>query len=217
VRHQGNARRETERLTPPTPANADRAPQPLDLERLVERHGPAWRLLAARATRSPDDCVQEALLALVRQLPPPDDPVAWMFRAVRNAAIDQRRRDSVRQRHHQAAAESRPVWHRPDPSLGLSLDEVTGALDDLDDDERTLVVGRIWGELTYEQLGDVLDCSPPTVMRRYRSLLTRLAQRLGEDERPSISSTASIERAASRKRAATAETNERPEGTEKPR
>ncbi len=147
----------------------------------------------------------------MRQIPPPADPVAWMFRAVRNAAIDQRRRESTRRRHHEAASETRPLWHRPDPALGLSLAEVTAALDDLDADDRTLIVGRIWGELTYEQLGDVLDCSPPTVMRRFRTLLARLATRLGAVEAPSLASRPPQDRSTS------AEPSERTDGTERPR
>src|SRR3954471_20921033 len=37
---------------------------------------------------SAQDVVQDALTALLMQRQPPSDPVAWMYRAVRNAAID---------------------------------------------------------------------------------------------------------------------------------
>ena len=37
---------------------------------------------------SAEDVVQETLTTLLMQRKSPDDPVAWMFRAVRNAAID---------------------------------------------------------------------------------------------------------------------------------
>ena len=47
---------------------------------------------------SAEDAVQEAMTAVLAQARPPDDPVAWMFRAVRNAAIDQARATSGRRR-----------------------------------------------------------------------------------------------------------------------
>ena len=57
-----------------------------------------------------EDVVQEALTSLLPQTPPPSDPIAWMYRAVRNAAIDQARSSSRRRRREQTVAESRREW-----------------------------------------------------------------------------------------------------------
>ena len=35
-----------------------------------------------------EDVVQDALIALMSERRPPEKPLAWMYRAVRNAAID---------------------------------------------------------------------------------------------------------------------------------
>lgn len=149
-----------------------------DWHRWVQTHGPAWRLLAARWSDSPDDCVQQALLRLINQTPSPNDPVAWMFRVVRNLAIDSRRRTSRGREAIEHLASRQPAWTEVSPELGLELAELNAALHELADEEATIVMGRIWGQLTYAQLGEVLGCSPPTVMRRFQAALTQLGKRL---------------------------------------
>src|SRR5256885_68978 len=68
---------------------------------------------------SADDVVQEALSALLTQRTTPNDPVAWMFRAVRNAAIDEARSASRRRRREQAVAGRRreSFESRPDSTI----------------------------------------------------------------------------------------------------
>ena len=73
--------------------------------------GLAYRMLGTVAEA--EDVVQEALTSLLAQTPPPRDPVAWMYRAVRNAAIDQSRATSRRRRREQTVAESRREWFEP--------------------------------------------------------------------------------------------------------
>src|SRR6476469_8790661 len=65
---------------------------------------------------SAEDAVQEALADLLSQRRAPEDPVAWMFRAVRNAAIDHSRVASRRRAREQAVARERREWFemRPD-------------------------------------------------------------------------------------------------------
>lgn len=73
------------------------------LERLLDEHGAALELFASQWTNAPEDCVQEALLQLVRQPRLPDRVVAWLYRVVRNRGISHRRSLASRSRHETAA------------------------------------------------------------------------------------------------------------------
>ncbi|MHB1557554.1 MAG: RNA polymerase sigma factor, partial [Isosphaeraceae bacterium] len=61
---------------------------PDDLGRLIDRHADSLRLYARQWTDMADDVVQEAFLSLARQRAEPENPAAWLFRAVRNGAIN---------------------------------------------------------------------------------------------------------------------------------
>src|SRR5439155_1659947 len=76
---------------------------PEQLAELVDRHAAALVLYARQWCSSPDDVVQTAFLKLARQSVPPDNLVPWLYRVVRNGAIDAarartRREPAVRRR-----------------------------------------------------------------------------------------------------------------------
>ncbi len=148
------------------------------LQRLVDRQSAALVLFASQWTDAPDDCVQEALVRLIRQDPPPRDPAAWLYRVVRNEAFNQARRQGRRRRREAFVArpESQPLAGSP---VGLvDAQEAAAALDELDEPLRAVIVARIWGGLTFEQLGEALDVSTATALRRYTEGLSRLRERL---------------------------------------
>ena len=47
-----------------------------------------WSCTRGSGAMRPEDVVQEAFLLLVRQVVAPDNPVGWMYRVVRNRAIN---------------------------------------------------------------------------------------------------------------------------------
>src|SRR5438128_181518 len=86
-----------------------------DLDRLAQLVTERSSALALYARQwlnaaSAEDVVQEALTALLCESRAPDDPIAWMYRAVRNAAIDQARSSSRRRRREQVVATARREW-----------------------------------------------------------------------------------------------------------
>src|SRR5665213_895782 len=96
------------------------APSPLmmfpnDFVRLVDDRGPALLLYARQWCHAPEDVVQDAFLKLVALHPPPRDVVAWLYRVVRNAAIDAGKADQRRQRRETATA--RPARWFVEPTL----------------------------------------------------------------------------------------------------
>ena len=76
------------------------------LTRLYDEHAPALVLYARQWADASEDVVQEALLKLTCQKRLPDDPVAWLFRVVRNGAISQAREQSRRRKRETVKAAS---------------------------------------------------------------------------------------------------------------
>ena len=59
---------------------------------------------------------------------------------------------------------------------------IESALNQLPCDQREVVVMKIWGELTFAQIGEALSASPNTVASRYRYALARLETELAATE-----------------------------------
>ena len=93
-----------------------------ELNRLAIDRAAGLTLYARQWLDAPDaeDAVQDALTALVSLPRRPDDPIAWMYRAVRNAAIDAARSESRRARRERTVAESRPEWFAEHPDAAIA-------------------------------------------------------------------------------------------------
>src|SRR5262245_22992933 len=99
---------------------------------LIDRHSAALVLYARQWCATPEDVVQESFLKLVKQAEPPLQPVAWLYRVVRNGAISQARAARRRQNHESRAAERAAAWFiPPDDPTGLDVARVTAALGEL--------------------------------------------------------------------------------------
>src|SRR5271154_3249424 len=77
---------------------------PSDLARLIDAHAAPLVLYARQWCDASEDVVQEAFLKLVRQGRPPEDVLAWLYRVVRNGALDAAKMARRRQRRELAAA-----------------------------------------------------------------------------------------------------------------
>jgi len=151
---------------------------PIDAEllgRLLDEHGPALALYAAQWTDSPDDCVQEALIELARQREAPEHLLAWLYRVVKNRALNAAR--GARRRRERESRAFACRFANEKQTTQFDQDEIvhaTNALARLDPTERELVVMRIWGGLTYDEIADSLAISTSTAFRQYERALTRL-------------------------------------------
>jgi len=151
---------------------------PRQLAELIAAHAAALVLFARQWCDSPEDVVQEAFCKLVTTGRPPDDPAAWLFRVVRNAAIDAGRSARRRAKREQAAA--RPVRWFAEPEIdGLDAGAAVAALESLPPEQREAIVARLWGGLTLEQVAAAAGCSVSTAHRRYEAGIAALRERLG--------------------------------------
>jgi RNA polymerase sigma factor (sigma-70 family) len=123
---------------------------------------------------SAEDVVQEALTTLLMQRKSPDDPVAWMFRAVRNAAIDHCRTTANRRRREQSVAEARGEWFESRMDAAIDAQSAEEALKQLDPTDRQIIVLRIWGDLGLTAIARIMELSVSTVHGRYEAALEKL-------------------------------------------
>jgi len=146
------------------------------LTRLVLPRQPALTLYARQwlDAASAEDAVQEALTALLTQRMTPNDPIAWMFRAVRNAAIDAARSTSRRKRREQAVATDRSEWFESRPDSAIDAETAEHALRGLSAEHRQIVVLRIWGELNFTQIAEIVSLGVSTVHERYSTALKQM-------------------------------------------
>src|SRR5436305_1569904 len=119
------------------------------LGRLVDERAASLTLFARQWCGAPEDVVQEAFVKLAAQRSPPNDPVAWLFQAVRNGAISAGRAERRRRRHEGGAAARRPAWFAPSEHAAPDAEAATAALEALPPEEREVVVAHLWGGLPF--------------------------------------------------------------------
>ncbi len=150
------------------------------IQELYRDHAAALVLYARQWCSAPDDALQEAMLALAQCEPIPDDPVAWLYTATKRRAINIARGELRRQHHQTHAAEEHSQWFvaadrgNEKNQVEILTDAVVSGLEVLAEDERELVVARVWGNLSFEQLGQLLGCSASSAHRRYQAGLSKL-------------------------------------------
>jgi RNA polymerase sigma-70 factor (ECF subfamily) len=125
-----------------------------------------------------EDVVQESFVRLAGLRAWPANPVAWLYRAVRHAAINAGRGERRRRTHEASAAASFSTWFQPGEHEALDAEAVTAVLAGLPDDERETLVARLWGGLSFEEIGAIQGTSAATAHRRYAAGLDRLRERL---------------------------------------
>jgi RNA polymerase sigma factor (sigma-70 family) len=148
------------------------------LAELIDAHAPALVLYARQWCAVPDDVVQEAFCKLAAVRSWPDDPHAWLFRVVRNAAIDAGRSD--RRRERREASVARLVRWFVEPAIeGLDAASAVAALELLPAEQREVIVARLWGGMTFEQFASIAGCSASSAHRRFEAGLAVLREKLG--------------------------------------
>lgn len=161
--------------------------KPIDaifLQQLIDAHGAALKLYARQFCRAPEDAVQEALIELVKLASHPQGTVAWLFTTVRRRAINIARADS-RRRKHQTQAVQEPWFVPAENDFGDSID-CEMFLTQLPIQDREIVVARIWGDLSFAQIADLVSLPLSTVHRRYQQSLLKLKQSIDQTKNREI-------------------------------
>jgi len=139
--------------------------------------GPGLVLFARQFVRSiadAEDIVQEAFVRFWRKQHSIENR-GLLYATVRSVALDLLRRDSRRARREAVAVleseqTSEPHFSGEDESQ-RALAEAVGRLPQ---EQREVVVMKIWNELTFQEIGTVLGISQNTAASRYRYALASL-------------------------------------------
>jgi len=133
-----------------------------------------------RHQQDAEDAVQAALTRLAGQpqrLAGIARPWAYLLRMVRNEVLANARR----QKHCRSAgnlADLVTLCPVDEAEREESHRAVWAALRTLPAEQAEVVVLKIWEEMTFAQIGEVLDLSPHTVASRYQYAMTKLTARL---------------------------------------
>jgi RNA polymerase sigma factor (sigma-70 family) len=146
---------------------------------LIDAHAAPLELFARQWCDSPEDVVQEAFMKLATRRKPPDRPVSWLYRVVRNGALTAARAARRRSRREAAAAASRPAWFVPSNEDRIDAAAAAHALRELPVEQRAVIVAHLWGGLTFGDAGEAVGCSSSSAHRRYVAGLQALRQKMG--------------------------------------
>ena len=156
-----------------------------DVRRLYDRHGAA--LVAHARGFLPDaaaaeDVVHQVFLRLLSaELTMPDAPVAYVYRAVRNAALNARRGSLRLTELDPRSSIFRHCGGNQEAALALEK-----ALAELPEEQREVVVMRMWSGLTLEEIAAAVGAPLNTIASRYRYALEKLRSKLRPYERNGV-------------------------------
>jgi RNA polymerase sigma-70 factor (ECF subfamily) len=154
----------------------------------LDEHGPALVLFArhwASNQADAEDIVQEAFVHFWRSRERAFDPAAYLYTCVKRCALDWQRG-----RKRQLKREAMAARPESEAMFGGSVEQeerrgaISAALGTLPPNQREVLVMKIWGGLSYTQIGKVLGIPDNTAASRYRYALARLREQLAEETIP---------------------------------
>lgn len=150
---------------------------------LYERHQPDVLAYFLRRL-NPDDAVEATAdvfvtaWARIDDVPPSAEARLWLFGVARNVLRNRRRTNRRMRRLVAKIAGTRAQEPAPLPeTVVVRRDEdreILAALDRLETGDREVIALRLWEELGFGEIGDVLGCSRHAAEQRYAKALKRL-------------------------------------------
>ena len=147
---------------------------PREIGELLGAHGPSLELYAAQWTQQAEDCVQEAFIALASLARRPDQPIAWLYRVVRNRAYNACRSNQRRANHERLASVLVETSTRDPLDLEEEKADLTKALEELSGHEREIIVLRIWSQMKWREIAEVTQTPQSSAQRIYVGALKKL-------------------------------------------
>jgi RNA polymerase sigma-70 factor (ECF subfamily) len=123
--------------------------------------------------------VQEAILeAWERSGRPEAPPLALVYLTIRRRAVDRARSADRRSAREAEAGALEPAWFEADAGAGLDAQAVRERLAELPDEQREVLTLKVWGDLTFKEIGEALQIPANTAASRYRYALESLRRAL---------------------------------------
>jgi RNA polymerase sigma-70 factor (ECF subfamily) len=154
----------------------------------LDQHGAALVLLARQWLPShadAEDVVQEAFIRFWRSRERAADPAAYLYACVKHCALDWQRGRKRQARREQAVARTEvESWFAGPLEEEERRETIAAALRELPQDQREVLVMKIWGGLSFPQIALALRISANTASSRYRYALAKLREQLAEESIP---------------------------------
>jgi RNA polymerase sigma-70 factor, ECF subfamily len=143
-----------------------------EVQALYQQHGPGLLLYGCSLLgrkHAAEDVLQQVFMKLLEQNTTPEEPKPYLFRAVHNAALN-----LMRNEHKQVElADIEPWFEAPQPDHAARA-TLTVELMRVPEEQRQVLVLHVWGGLSFEEIGSVLDISANTAASRYRYAMQKL-------------------------------------------
>jgi len=121
-----------------------------------------------------EDVLQETFLALMQSPEFPREPENYCIRSFRNRALNYKR--SLWRRLTRELESAR--WFEKLPGESPAERDAMNCLVELPVEQREVIVLKIWNQLTFEEIGGLLEISPNTAAGRYRYGLQKIKSKL---------------------------------------
>ena len=148
-----------------------------EIAKLYERHGGALAAYACTFVNdfaSAEDVVHQLFLNLLRkETMMPETPIAYLYRATRNGALNARR-TGVRE----VAIDRDGEFFQQREGNREAAFALQSTLAELPDEQREAVIMRIWSGLTLEEIAAATGVPLNTAASRYRYALEKLRERM---------------------------------------
>jgi RNA polymerase sigma-70 factor, ECF subfamily len=158
------------------------------LEELYRDHAPALFRFVVRLTGNEADTrdvLQEIFVRLAKSphlLDGVAAPRSYLFRMAHRLVIDRHRREKARRHYDDRAWQERgETFARPEPpgdDAEWMQKTLASSLDALPPEQKAVVVLKVWAEMTFAEIAEVLDISANTAASRYRYALDKLRDEL---------------------------------------
>lgn len=145
--------------------------------------------LKAHGADDPEDLLGEVFLQVARNIAGfSGDEAAfrsWVFVVAHHRILDERRRRRRRPTTLVGDVPDQPDWRSHDETMaGLSAADVRATLDVLTPQQRDVVLLRVFGDLTLDEVSVVVDRPVSAVKALQRRAYARLRKNLGRDPYP---------------------------------
>jgi len=146
--------------------------------RWIADHAPKLLLFARQMARSEadaQDLVQEALVEGWQRSGARTPPLPLLFATIRRRAIDLARREDRRLNREQTVAvnDTQP-WFDTGVEQREFSRMIQGAMAELSPEQREVITLKIWGELTFAEIGEAQGIPANTAASRFRYGLLEL-------------------------------------------
>ena len=144
-----------------------------ELRGLYERHSRgllAYACSFVSSFASAEDVLHQVFARLLRgDIEIAGSPVPYLYRAIRNAALN-----DIRKKEKEVDLEE--GWLDSPTGMEQTGLELQSALRELPEEQREIILLHIWGQMTFDEVGAALGISANTAASRYRYGLSKLRE-----------------------------------------